>query len=176
MSEQNESIESTPAPKRRIPALLGIAALVVATGVVSSLTTVWATHDFPDVPNSNPHHANISWLVENGITEGFDDGTYRPGNPVTRQAMATFMRRLSNSVHLVTDSTTAGAGSSWLASANCPAGERAIAGGFDSNVQTAYVTESYPVADTWFVRFQVENAGSINGADLDVWVLCAPGL
>lgn len=46
---------------------------------------------FPDVPTSNPFCGEIDWLVDAGIAGGFGDGTYRPLNPVGRQAMARFM-------------------------------------------------------------------------------------
>jgi hypothetical protein len=49
---------------------------------------------FDDVPESHPFHEAISWLAGEGITTGFDDGTFRPTGAVTRQAMAAFMWRL----------------------------------------------------------------------------------
>lgn len=55
----------------------------------------FSTHDFPDVADSNPFHDDISWMAEEGITSGFSDGTFRPGEPVTRQSMSAFMRRLA---------------------------------------------------------------------------------
>ncbi|MDZ7734278.1 MAG: S-layer homology domain-containing protein [Acidimicrobiia bacterium] len=35
----------------------------------------------------------IAWMAATGITEGFDDGTFRPGADVLRQAMAAFTHR-----------------------------------------------------------------------------------
>jgi hypothetical protein len=68
-----------------------LAAIVGVT--LLSTTTVFASHDFPDVPDSNGFHDDISWLVDAGVTEGFPDGTYRPGSPVTRGSMAAFIHR-----------------------------------------------------------------------------------
>jgi predicted acyl esterase len=49
---------------------------------------------FPDVPPTNPFCGEIAWAVEADITTGFDDGTYRPLVPVSRQAMAAFITRM----------------------------------------------------------------------------------
>ena len=52
---------------------------------------------FTDVAISDAFCPEISWMKAEGITTGFADGTYRPGSPVTRQAMAAFFYRLSGS-------------------------------------------------------------------------------
>ena len=74
---------------RRLAAL-GIVGLVAFVG---SAVGTYAGHRFSDVPNDHPFHAEIDWLAQKGITLGFNDGTYRPGEPVTRMAMAAFMQR-----------------------------------------------------------------------------------
>jgi hypothetical protein len=51
---------------------------------------------FRDVPSTHAFADEIAWMANVGVTEGYDDGTYRPGSPVTRQAMAAFMQRLSS--------------------------------------------------------------------------------
>lgn len=48
---------------------------------------------FSDVAVSSNFCGEITWLVGNNIAEGFPDGTFRPGNPLTRQAMAAFLYR-----------------------------------------------------------------------------------
>lgn len=53
---------------------------------------VW-TPPFDDVPLTHPFGEDIVWLVDNGITTGFPDGTFRPGAVVTRQATAAFLYR-----------------------------------------------------------------------------------
>jgi hypothetical protein len=67
--------------------------IFVAGMVLAVPATVLAVHQFPDVPNSNPFHQQISAIAEAGITAGFGDGNYHPADPVTRQAMAAFMHR-----------------------------------------------------------------------------------
>ena len=49
--------------------------------------------DFPDVAPDSVHAESIRRLVAAGITQGFEDGTFRPALPVTRQQMATFLTR-----------------------------------------------------------------------------------
>jgi streptogramin lyase len=55
------------------------------------------TASFSDVPIGSTFYAEVEWLVSEGITTGFPGGTYRPGEPVTRQAMSAFMYRLAGS-------------------------------------------------------------------------------
>lgn len=44
--------------------------------------------DFSDVP-SNAYYANaVAWAAENGITSGFEDGTFRPQTGLSREQMA----------------------------------------------------------------------------------------
>jgi hypothetical protein len=52
-----------------------------------------ATATFPDVPTTHPFFLEIEWMAAEGITGGFDDGDFRPGATVTRQAMAAFLHR-----------------------------------------------------------------------------------
>ncbi len=66
-----------------------IAALIPRSG--GSLPA--ATRDrFRDDAGS-PHEANINRLAEAGLVDGKSDGTYRPGEPVSRAQMATFLVR-----------------------------------------------------------------------------------
>jgi hypothetical protein len=74
-------------PRRRLVAVL-LAALLLAPPAI-----VLASHQFTDVPTGNPFHDEIEAITEAGITGGFNDGTYRPADAVTRQAMAAFMER-----------------------------------------------------------------------------------
>lgn len=48
---------------------------------------------FKDVnPNTMFYH-EIQWLASQGITTGWDDGTYRPTTAINRDAMAVFIYR-----------------------------------------------------------------------------------
>lgn len=60
-----------------------------------------ATSGFPnpgfrDVPPSHAFFTEIAWAAHEDITQGYADGTFRPGSAVTRQAMSAFMRRLAD--------------------------------------------------------------------------------
>lgn len=50
---------------------------------------------FPDVPAGGPFTDAIRWLRAVDIARGYDDGTFRPRDPVSRQAMAAFLHRTS---------------------------------------------------------------------------------
>ncbi|MCC5952646.1 MAG: S-layer homology domain-containing protein [Acidimicrobiia bacterium] len=50
---------------------------------------------FSDVPPGHPFAEPIAWLSSMEIARGFDDGTFRPTEPVSRQAMASFMWQAS---------------------------------------------------------------------------------
>lgn len=41
---------------------------------------------------------DMKWAINNGLMKGYFDGTYRPTEPLTRQAAATLLRRLYNLV------------------------------------------------------------------------------
>jgi hypothetical protein len=52
---------------------------------------------FSDVSPSHPFFLEVAWMVDEGITTGFPDGTYRPATPVSRQSMSAFLNRLVGS-------------------------------------------------------------------------------
>jgi hypothetical protein len=57
--------------------------------------TAPAESPFSDVATDNPFYDEITWLAAQGITTGYDDGTFRPVQPVNRDAMAAFLYRFS---------------------------------------------------------------------------------
>jgi hypothetical protein len=52
---------------------------------------------FTDVLDTHPFRCDIGWLVDEGIGQGYDDDTFRPASPVSRQAMAAFLHRHAGS-------------------------------------------------------------------------------
>lgn len=56
---------------------------------------------FPDVTPGNAFCGEIAWMAETGISEGFDDGDYRPEATLTRQAMTAFLHRYTLVVQTV---------------------------------------------------------------------------
>ena len=61
-----------------------------------TVITAPAGSPFGDVATDNQFYREISWLAESGISTGWDDGTFRPVQPVARDAMAAFMLRFAN--------------------------------------------------------------------------------
>jgi hypothetical protein len=51
---------------------------------------------FSDVGRYHPFAEDVAWLVQQGITGGYEDGTYRPAAPVSRGAMAAFLYRMTS--------------------------------------------------------------------------------
>ncbi len=49
---------------------------------------------FSDVPPGTQFYPEITWLAATGITTGWSDGTFRPLDPVNRDAMAAYLYRL----------------------------------------------------------------------------------
>ena len=78
-----------PRPSR--PILLTI---LVTALLALPMGIVLASHQFSDVPNSNPFHADIDALVDAGVTAGCGGGRYCPKANVTREQMAAFLNRL----------------------------------------------------------------------------------
>lgn len=52
---------------------------------------------FSDVPADHPFRSAIWWMVGEGLTGGYVDNTFRPTNPVSRQALAAFLYELAGS-------------------------------------------------------------------------------
>ena len=92
-----------PESKKRPTAFVVAMAVLIATPLA-----VGASDSFTDVPDSNVHHADITWLADTGVTLGCnppDNTNFCPGDPVLRQQMASFLRRLAE--NQVVDAATA---------------------------------------------------------------------
>ncbi len=76
------------APSRKLVAV----AVFVAIAAIG-IPVAWASHTFSDVPDSSPHHDDIDYIAELGITGGCDPGLYCPADPVRRDQMASFIAR-----------------------------------------------------------------------------------
>lgn len=90
-------------PLRPLAVVLGV---VLLAGVAAFGGAAYASHQFSDVPNEHPFHDEIGAMADAGITTGFGDGTFRPSQPLTRQAMSAFLARGLGHVALAADSTT----------------------------------------------------------------------
>lgn len=53
------------------------------------------TGPFEDVDSDTKYQQQILWAYNNDITNGYDDGTFRPYDPINRDAMAAFLYRMA---------------------------------------------------------------------------------
>lgn len=68
------------------------------SGTVVTLPLAGLTvKSFRDVPPGNQFYKEITWAGSSGLATGWDDGTYRPYDPINRDAMAAFIYRLAGS-------------------------------------------------------------------------------
>lgn len=78
-------------------ATIAIAALAVLS-VAFPLASSAGGGTFTDVGGGHPFADEIEQVADAGVANGFPDGTYRPSQPVTRQAMAAFLSRTGGSI------------------------------------------------------------------------------
>lgn len=58
--------------------------------------------DFGDVPSSAYYAKAVAWAAENGITAGFEDGTFRPTTGLSREQMAALFMKYAQAMGLDT--------------------------------------------------------------------------
>lgn len=157
-------------------------AAAVAAGVLVGATlggVAVASHQFGDVPDESAFHDDISWMAENDITTGYADGTFRPGEPVSRQAMAAFMHRLASSYEWVHSSSNPGSGNIFSHGTTCPDGRMALGGAGEAEPTIVQVISERPTfgqggAVGWSVTWSAAVGGNVDPSLLRVWVLCGP--
>lgn len=71
-----------------------MAAATAATAVVPAAVSADTQKEFPDVSPDNAHKDAIYQLVEEGVITGFEDGTFRPWEEVTRSQVAVMLYEL----------------------------------------------------------------------------------
>jgi hypothetical protein len=69
------------------------------TQVGGSITPIHFFDVFPD----HPFFAEISWMVDAGLSTGYPDSSFRPAAPVSRQAMVAFLHRSAGSPLVVAE-------------------------------------------------------------------------
>ena len=57
---------------------------------------------FSDVPPGSPNVDSILWLHDQGLDDGYQDGTFRPTKPQTREATASLLYRYSKATFVPT--------------------------------------------------------------------------
>ncbi len=93
--------DNTFCPKRLVVRSHMIAFLARALGVDDGAGV--ATSRFSDVPDGIWYLSSLERLADLGVVEPFEDGTFRPGDPVTRLDMAVFMARAFPHIDRVED-------------------------------------------------------------------------
>jgi hypothetical protein len=96
-------------PRRRrwgLPRSRVVRTLIVVTLALALPFTVLAAHQFTDVPNSHPFHADIGRVADAGITAGCTANTYCPSANVTREQMAAFLSRTGSRAARATSTAT----------------------------------------------------------------------
>ncbi|BDH62325.1 hypothetical protein MTP04_24550 [Lysinibacillus sp. PLM2] len=64
--------------------------------VIAFNLEVKADYSFKDVPESNEYSEYIKALYSNGVTSGYEDGTFKPNKPLSRAHFALFMNKAMN--------------------------------------------------------------------------------
>jgi hypothetical protein len=78
---------------------LVLAGVAVAPPASATVCPPAAAAPFTDVPIDHPFCREIATVEEKGVTTGYPDGTFRPGDPITRQAVAAMLWRAANADH-----------------------------------------------------------------------------
>ena len=75
---------------RRIAVAVGAAAIVM---IVGGTVVAQTGQRFSDVPPDHEHWAAVGWAAEAGVTTGYEDGTFRPDQPLSKRHAVVFMER-----------------------------------------------------------------------------------
>lgn len=68
---------------------MSVVAIGLVAGMLGSVAgAAFAAHQFSDVPTNHFFHGNINALVDSGCATGYNDGTYKPAQNVTRGQVA----------------------------------------------------------------------------------------
>jgi len=80
--------------------------------IVTILHRIFAAPDadefdnpFPDVPDGEWFTDAVKWMVSMDLVLGYEDGTFRPYRPVTKEELAVFIYRILNETGLISSLT-----------------------------------------------------------------------
>lgn len=82
----NGMSETEFGPKLELTRAMFVTILGRLTGVSDKDLT--ETKDFKDVPSGKWYSGYVGWAVKNGVVHGYEDGTFKPEDNLTRQEMA----------------------------------------------------------------------------------------
>jgi hypothetical protein len=153
-------------------AAIAVTALVVALGRPAD-----ANHRFNDVGTGTFFHNSTGWLKDNGIADGFSDGTFRTGDNITRGQASYWFSNYNNAITTHSSSVNPVLDSSFSHAATCPSGKRPIAGsGTTDSDAYLHVTASRPLGlDSWQVTWTATDLNTFADPELvRVYVTCVP--
>jgi hypothetical protein len=167
----------TPAPNR-LRLLVVVVVVAVAAAIGATLATSARAGDggFHDVPAGHPFFDEIAFTADSGIAEGFADGTYRPDQPVSRQAMAAFLQR-SQSYRVIAEGASASNVASLSTTVACDRTDHvAISGGaVYQGPGRAFIAASGPgFANGWSVTMATDD-GVLRSMSMTAFAVCVPG-
>ncbi len=81
-----------------MPKRLTTAVLVVAVLAVGGTAVAQTVQRFTDVSADHEHYEAVEWAASVGLTTGYEDGTFRPDEPLPRWAALIFMERFYDDV------------------------------------------------------------------------------
>ncbi|MEL7209150.1 MAG: S-layer homology domain-containing protein, partial [Actinomycetota bacterium] len=125
-------------------AFFAVAALAATSLVVTLARSADANHRFNDVATGTFFHDSTAWLKDNGIADGFPDGSFRSGDNINRGQASYWFSNYNESIELVRTSEDPPGGINFQRTTGCPAGKRAVAGGGTVDVIDVHMTDSQP--------------------------------
>ena len=88
--------------------------LLLALALCAGLSVPALAAEFSDVPGSHVFHDAIQDCAAKGITSGYSDGTFRPGNSVTRAQFCVMLSRAFYPEAVQKNSTEANKALGWF--------------------------------------------------------------
>ena len=78
--------------------ILIIVAAVVVVLTAAGTVAAQSTQRFPDVPLEHEAYEAIEWAADVELTLGYDDGTFKPEQPLSRRHAVVFMERFYDDI------------------------------------------------------------------------------
>lgn len=164
-----------------VVAFLALTAVATSALVLTLSGRAEANHRFNDIAADNFFHDSTAWLKDNGIADGFRDGTFRQDGPITRGQASYWFANYNAGLELVVAESDPDQAASFSQRATCPAGKRAVAGG-GQDVHFGFPNEDLVIASTgpsnggrsWSVGWTDRDGGLEDPAGLIVYALCVP--
>jgi hypothetical protein len=176
MSDVNTSEPKTVTMGRKT--LIGGAVALVGLAAAVGGTASWAAgRSFTDVPPSHPFYDEITWAEDQGVVNGYPDGSFKPGNTVTRQAAAAFLGNYNDAIYVQVSEVNPASSSNFSHQTECDANDRAVAGGGRTDISNLFITDSHPDqtdASGWSVRWESDDNAALDPGYVRVWALCIP--